>query len=306
MFNKSATVLLIAIIALASCDRSGENEIGLTGTPSAEVTGRGINSRPQSLLEGLPDAALDWIVRLGMLFNKATVFTISYHEGYNLNFEITEEQARSVLPDNLVPLPLKLLESDSEPRYYVSWYLAVMGGDGSGDAVKRVDLFTYAKDQDDDLALYFLSSITEVPEAIKNNELSLAMYKNVLESFARDSQTGEPAYPHYYADVLTADQDTFEVVYGALSVKLEACEPVTQNERLSREFVMANSQIYRTAIDKNVNYFNQSFIDAKVETREPDCLRSENLEEFDPMLADLKSIHFYGSQDRKITWYFEM
>jgi tRNA(Ile2) C34 agmatinyltransferase TiaS len=61
-----------------------------------------------------------------------------------------------------------------------------------------------------------------------------------------------------------------------------------------------------TAIDKNVNYFNQSFISAEVETRNLDCVVSENLAGFHPLLRDLRSVHFYGSKEKKITWYYEM
>ena len=69
---------------------------------------------------------------------------------------------------------------------------------------------------------------------------------------------------------------------------------------------MANSQIYRNAVDKNVNYFNQTFVGAVVETRDVSCVTSTNLTGFHPLAKNLKTIQFYGSQDEDITWYYEM
>jgi hypothetical protein len=173
-------------------------------------------------------------------------------------------------------------------------------------AIKRVDIFTYAKDQNGELALFFVSSIMEMPKSFENNWISKQTYKAAMNFFARDSQTGKPSYPHYYTDTLLADKDMFKVKLGDSSIELQNCLPVTKNELFSRDFVMANSQIYRNAVDKNVNYFNQSFINAKVETRDLGCVNYTNLSGFHPMLKNLVSTQFYGSKDKKITWYFEM
>ena len=254
----------------------------------------------------LSDAAYESLVAAGIFVEEGAIFTTSYHEGYNFNFEISEEQARSLLPDNLAPKKIRILESDPEPRYYLSWYMAVVDASAAGMNITRIDLFTYAERDNGELSLYFVASYMDVPQAFREDPAVFAVFKEMFEFFARDSQTGEPAYPHYYAESLSADREKFDLVFGDSSIKSRLCKPISVNERFTLDFISANSQIYRTAIDKNVNYFNQSFINAKVETRDPDCIEVKNLTGFHPMLTDLKSVQFYGSKDKKITWYYEM
>ena len=260
------------------------------------------NSR-KSLGDRILDTAFDWFIKMGFLFTEKTVFTISYSEGYNINFAITKAQARSLLPENITPIKLKILESDPEPLYYLTMYLAGME---SGQSIERVDLFTYGRDQKGDLTMFFLAGIMELPLYIRTNPISTKMFKMVLEHMASDSRTGEPSYPHYYTDTIAADSDSLFMKYQNSFIKLDSCSPVTTNQRFSRDFVLVNSQIYRNDLDKNVNYFNQSFIDAKVETRNLNCVTSKNLTEIHPMLVDLKSVQYYGSKDKTVTWYFEM
>jgi hypothetical protein len=69
---------------------------------------------------------------------------------------------------------------------------------------------------------------------------------------------------------------------------------------------MANSQIYRNSHDKNVNFFNQRFIDANIRLLELDGIETKNLEGFHPLCKNLKSIHFYGSKDKPAKWYIEV
>ena len=247
---------------------------------------------------------MELLIRMGILFKKETVFTIDYKEGYNINYEITQKEAASILPPNLKPLKLKLLESDREEKYYLSWYLA---GIEQKETSNRIDLFTYAIDEHGDLALYFLSSIMETPKAAIDNPLGFKMLKIAMEYFARDSKSNRPAYPHYYTDHLKADKDSFSVRLEGASLSSHACRK-NFVALFSRDFVLANSQIYRNGYDRNVNYFNQSFISAKVEDRDPSCIESENLAHFHPLLKpeNLVSMHFYGSKDKKITWFFEM
>jgi hypothetical protein len=249
------------------------------------------------------DAAFKLLIKSGLLFSEKTVFTISYSEGYNINFKISEEEARSLLPENITPIKLKIIESEPEPFYYISMYLAGME---SSMSIERVDLFTYGRDQEGDLTLFFLAGVMELPDSFGGTGLTKNVFKKVVEYMARDSRTGEPSYPHYYTDNIDANSDTLIVTYKDTELKLDSCSPVTTNERFSRDFVLANSQIYRNDLDKNVNYFNQSFIDAKLETRDLDCVSFKNLEVLHPMLRDLQSVQYYGSKDKKVTWYFEM
>ncbi len=243
----------------------------------------------------------------GLYVEAGQVFTTSYHEGYNLNFEITLSEAQSLLPEGFTPLALRIIESDPLPYYYLSWYMAVLDSD-EGEPVTRIDLFTYATDPEGEPALQFVSSYISVPDMLIDLGM-MAMFKEIFDFFARDSATGLPAYPHYYTETLTADHDTFSLEYEGSFIQSSPCAPVSPTGTFTREFITANSQIYRNAYDKNVNYFNQSFISANVETRsiDPACLSYGNLEGFHPMLsgADLKSIQFYGSADKEITWYYQ-
>ncbi len=240
----------------------------------------------------------------GLLMEKGEIFKTSYHEGYYLNFAITEGQAASLLPTGFVPLSLKITEDDTE-AYYLSWYMAVLEGEV---AVKRIDLFTYATDPEGETTLYFVSSYISIPQIIQTLGMFDA-FKEIFDAFARDSATGEPAYPHYYTDTFTVNSNTFNLAYEGSSISISTCDPEKPTGTLTNEFIIANSYIYRTAYDKNNNYFNSSFMKANVETRDisPSCLTYTNLEGFHPMLsyANLKSIQFYGSPDKTITWYYE-
>lgn len=251
------------------------------------------------------DRAMAWLLKSGLLFSEQSLFSISYSEGYNINYEISQSEAEGLLPANIKPLKLKLLEDDAEEKYYLSWYIAVMEGTQS---INRVDIFTYGLDAQNNKTLYFLSSVMEVPEKIKNNSMSYAFFKRVLNYLARDSRTGKPSYPHYYADRIVANQDHLSVSFNGAKVEGVACAPLKSDQRFSREFVLANSQIYRNETDKNTNYFNQNFIEAPISSLDPNCLNLKNIRSFHPLLAPerLSSVHFYGSKAKQIRWYFEM
>ena len=308
---KKVLVILLAIFVI-SCEQYASETQDLQTRVNSSTSVTSVDEETatpeKGLIDTIREAAFTWMLKLGLLFNKKTIYTIDYFEGYNLNFKITEDQARSLLPDNITPVAIKILENEPEAHYYISWYLAVMKNNDSATAINRVDLFTYGRDQNGELCLYFLSSVMEIPKFIGSSRFLLNRYKAAMEFFARDSQTGGPAYPHYFTKTLQADSNTFYVQYEDSFIETENCAPVATDDRFSLDFIMANSQIYRNAYDKNVNYFNQSFINAKVETRDINCFSYENLEGFHPMLEieNLKSIQFYGCKDRKITWYFEM
>lgn len=127
-----------------------EDYLESKSSDSSSVEKRSTSRR--TLGSKLLDFAFDWVIRLGLLFTEKTLFTISYSEGYNLNFAITKEEARSLLPENITPIKLKILESDPEPLYYVTMYMAGME---SGGSIERVDLFTYGRDQNGDLTMFF-------------------------------------------------------------------------------------------------------------------------------------------------------
>lgn len=287
-----------------STDDNKEDTSSSVTSDEESTDGKSTDSANNSKI--ISDSAYQALLAAGILVQEGDVFTTSYHEGYNLNFEITKEQARSLVSENFTPVKIKILESESEPLYYLSLYMAVLDSNDSPFSFTRIDLFTYIENESGELALHFVSSFMSMPETITGNPDIWSLFKEMMEFFARDSQTGKPAYPHYYTETLVADHDTFNFAFNDSFIKLSACDPLTENERLSLDFVMANSQIYRTAIDKNNNYFNQSFINAKVETRNLNCVEYKNLDGFHPMLKDLKSVQFYGSKEKKISWYYEM
>jgi hypothetical protein len=101
--------------------------------------------------------AIKWLLRSIMFFGKDTVLKIDYKEGYNFNFEITEEEARSQLPEGLRPLKLRLCKDDEQPAFYLSWYLASMDTVKSDREARRVDLFTYCVNAEDELSLLFVA-----------------------------------------------------------------------------------------------------------------------------------------------------
>lgn len=247
------------------------------------------------------------LLKLFMAMQKETLFTLNYRAGYNLNFRVTEAELRELLPENLNPLSLKLLESDPQPHYYISWYLAGLGSE-SITTINRLDVFTYITDENGDRGLYFLSGVMQMPNFIKRFGFTRNMYEELLEFLARDSRTGKAAYPHFYADTFVASRDEMSIHLGDSFIEFKDCAVESPSERFSFDFVLANSQIYRTAIDKNDNYFNQTFINANVEMRSQDCIQTNNIDFFHPLLRmeNLDSVHFYGSDDKDITWYFEM
>ena len=89
-------------------------------------------------------------------------------------------------------------------------------------------------------------------------------------------------------------------------MEAKSWQATSQDERFDHVFVLANSQIYRTEVDRNVNFFNQRFIRAPVRKIDRTCVESSNLEGFHPLCRDLESVHYYGSKDAPSRWYIEV
>jgi len=250
--------------------------------------------------------AINWLMRCIMLFGKETVMKIDYYEGYNFNFEITEEEAQSLLPSNLRPLQLRLCEEDEKPAYYLSWYLAAMETMKSDKEAQRVDLFTYCLNEKDELSLFFVSRIMEMPEFFETRARSKKFYLRIFDFFARDTSTGEESYPHYFSKRAKASANSFVVELNDSVIKADEVRRLEKRHHWDRVFVMANSQIYRNDHDMNVNFFNQRFIDADIRFVDLDCIETENLEGFHPLCKNLKTVHYYGSKDKPAKWYIEV
>ena len=233
--------------------------------------------------------------------------TINYLEGYNINFRITKEEAESILPKNLTPLKLKLLKSDPNPDYYLSWYLASMDSNATkSQDVKRIDLFTYAMDENNEYALFFLSSLMQIPDVVMKKKSRVKMFSRIMNYFARDTRTKKPSYPHYFTNNITANRDSFQCYYNDSIIESEKINLLPGTEQFDEMFVLANSQIYRNEIDKNVNFFNQRFICAPVKHIDISSISSKNLMGFHPLCKNLVSAHFYGSKEKPSTWYIEI
>lgn len=250
---------------------------------------------------------LKYIFKLSLLFTGKTLLTIDYLEGYNFHFSISKEEAESLLPPNLKPLKLKILQSDDEAKYYLSWYLASMDSENTkSQDVKRIDLFTYAIDENEEYALFFVSSIMEIPEVILKKKSRKKMYFRIFDYFARDSRTGKPSYPHYFTEQITAKNDSFSCLYHDSKIEAEKIEFLPGTGKFDNNFVLANSQIYRNEVDKNVNYFNQRFINAPVKQINLSSIVSKNLPGFHPLCKNLVSAQIYGSKEQPSRWYFEI
>jgi len=249
---------------------------------------------------------IKWLIRSAMLFGKSTVMQIDYNEGYNFNFEITEEEAQSLLPANLRPLKLKLCRCDDEPTYYLSWYLASMDTANSDKEAQRVDLFTYCVNEEDELSLFFISCIMEMPGFVEKREMNKKFYMRIFDFFARDTITGGVSYPHYFSERTKADANSFIVELNDSVIRADQVHRIEERQYWDLVFIKANSQIYRNSHDKNVNFFNQRFIDANIRFVELDSVETKNLEGFHPLCKNLKSIHFYGSKDKPSKWYIEL
>lgn len=250
---------------------------------------------------------LKYIFKLTLLFKGKTLLTIDYQQGYNFHFSISKEEAESLLPKNLRPLKLKILTSEKEEKYYLSWYLASMDSDKTKSKdVKRIDIFTYAIDENDEFALFFVSSLMEIPEVVMKRKRRRKIYFRIFDYFARDSRTGKPSYPHYYTEKISATNDSFSCLYNNSSIESNKIDFLPETDRFDEIFVLANSQIYRNEVDKNVNYFNQRFINTPVKQINLSSISTKNLHGFHPLCKNLISAQKYGSKEKPSTWYFEI
>ncbi len=181
-----------------------------------------------------------------------------------------------------------------------------MDTDESEQNLERVDLFTYATDENDEFCLFFISCIMELPDMVKKNKFSQKIFSTLFDFFARDSRTHKAAYPHYYTQKVKAKPDSFVVKYNNSTIETKAWKALSDGEQFDRTFVLTNSRIYRNGIDKNVKFFNQRFMNANVKQIDLKTIAAENLQGFHPFCENLVPAHYYGSKDKPSTWYFEI
>jgi hypothetical protein len=256
------------------------------------------------------------------------VLSVRYFEGFNLNYEITEEQASPLLPSRqFTPMKLKIVEDSSKHSsrrrkrnhgaYLISWYIAVIAVKFGGTEwlIARGDLFTHAFDGSGEPTLILLAALAEVPPALLQfppdaAEAAAQSYKEALESISLDSRTGEPAHPIILGREFNFHDDGFEGYVGDEVFRLQtSCSGAGESTTsFSRAFIIANSQVFRSPVDRNVNFFNKGFIDAAVRDLPTECLSVEypdSLAALLPTEASLVSVQTYGSKDDAITWHYE-
>jgi hypothetical protein len=250
---------------------------------------------------------------------------VRYFEGFNLNYEITEEQASSFLPSRqFTPMKLKIVQDTGKRRtkrnhgaYLISWYIAVIAVEFGGTEwlITRGDLFTHAFDGSGEPTLILLAALAEVPPALLQlppdaADAAAHAYKEALESISLDSRTGEPAHPIILGREFNFHNDGFEGHVGDEVFRLQtSCNGAGERTTsFTRAFIIANSQVFRSPIDKNVNFFNKDFIDAAVRDLPTECVSVEypdSLAALLPTGATLVSVQAYGSTDDAISWHYE-
>jgi hypothetical protein len=252
-----------------------------------------------------------------------SVFTAKYFDGFNLNFELTKEQAEALMPSSdFSPLALSLDTNDGEAPltsedldqssscYYLTWYVANTGVKiGDLDLrLARADLFTYTLDAFGELSHVFLAAIVEVPEAFSSPDARPG-YEAAVESFAQDSRTGMTAFPHYFTESFHIYDDGFDFTLNGetVGVSTAGCNSA-QSAFLSREFLLISSQVYRSPVDKYNNYYNKDLILAPVKRYKKTCVEFQNSEGWaalNPVDAAFAYLSAFGRSDVPITWQFE-
>jgi len=255
-------------------------------------------------------------LRLAAMLMEKTIFVVDYGGGYNLNFACTYEELREIIPAHLEPIPMTILENEKEPRFLLSMYCADLELQGlSQDAknqIGRTDVFTYVRDkQDGKLGLCFLSAFVQYP----HDRVTQSSMRTLNNFFGMDPHDFSIGYPHYDAEDITIADDSFLMKVGGASIRLSGGEKnmLSKNNLFSRQFICANSQIYRGNNGaKNTNFFNQDFVDAKVTSWDPQSateFSGDISKEIHPLCRkdQLVSAQHYKSLEGQgpIRWYFE-
>lgn len=209
-----------------------------------------------------------------------TAFPVNYYEGHELDFAISEATANKLMPPGFTAKMLKPTELGSTEDYYASWYLANISQGEVAQRVNRADAFTFAEDKDGEPSLVFISAIIETPLIFLTNPILLFIFKYEVERLSRDPSTGEVAYPHYYVASFDIDGDGFSIIDIDLDMPqtpksvtaFNTASCAAQGDEFSDNFVLANSQTYKTDTDRFLNYFNKDFIAADVESFIPTCI----------------------------------
>jgi len=197
--------------------------------------------------------------------------------------------------------------------------IAVQFEEGAAqEQVGRGEVTTYAINPDGDPSLIVLAAFIEVPAIFQLDESRLRAYKDSVENSALDSRTGQVAYPHYFVFKFHIHDDGIHLSGGdliddSIIIQLDRnridCEQ--SSSKFSRDFVATSTLVYRSPVDKIVNFFNKNLIDANIQELAVDiaCYESlayDSLLKFIPHSAKLDSIQQYGLNDEAIRRYYEV
>lgn len=255
------------------------------------------------------------MLRLVAMMMKKTIFVIDYKGGYNLNFGCTYEELRKIVPDHLDPVPVTILENEKEPRYLFSMYCADLLLEGLPEAIShgigRTDAFTYVRNKEDGkLGLCFVSAFCQYPRG----RFIQWWLRFMNHFFGMDPCDFSLGYPHLDAKEINISDDGFLMRVGGTCIRVSGKEKnvASKNNLFSRQFICANSQIYRGSNGaKNTNFFNQDFVDAKVTSwdhKSATEFSGDAAKDIHPLCRKDRLVsvqHYNAAGQEPIRWYFE-
>jgi hypothetical protein len=247
------------------------------------------------------------LLRVAVFFMDKTIFVIDYEGGFFLQFECSRDELAEILPDHLEPIPMTIVDGN-ESKYLLSLYCAHMkqeGGYNPEGEGSRAEVFTYVRDKQGKIGMWFVSAFIKYPK----DKVTAFIVKHIMHFFGMCPITYEVGYPHLPTIEIKVSEDDFYMKHlnAEIHVSLQDGSILSKNNRLHRDFICANSQIYRGSHGaKNVNFFNQDFVGAKVTCWDPAKVRVQNPTDIHPLCQKLVEVESYrGNGGGPIRWYFE-
>ena len=232
-------------------------------------------------------------MRIINLFQRKTLIQVEYGKGYN------------ILPAHLHPIKMKILEDDDE-KYMISLYMAKIETEfnqyTNEQVSGRADIFTYIEDKDGKTGLFLLDVLIGYP----SNPNAKAVIKKML-FFAIDPIDFSVGYEHKEVSKLIIGETDFFICCPDAEISMRGMNKAhSKPKKWDRHFINANSQIYRGRNGtKNTNFFNQSFIDARVTRFDIQNVNCKEAAKIFPLFSKLISVQYYEGMNGLIVWYIE-
>jgi len=229
-------------------------------------------------------------------------YKMDYEFGIMINYEVSREAIAPYIPAPLVPISLKMLDTDPEAKFYVSLYLARCGINDNVHRQNRADVFTYIKDSKGQLGMMFLSVLCEIPPTLPKK--LIPKFMGMSKSLMIDSGSGKCTLPHMELDSMDVSQDMVNVKMG--ETLFESSFKVQGTHVFHNDFVLTNSQIYHSGKDRTINFFNQEFMSAPIYDIDLAVVNAVATEQWHPLCipSNLASVQKYGNAENPIRWYF--